>query len=404
MFCNNCGNQLDKNDLFCNNCGQKVENFKHKNSATKIVVAIIIFLMVIIIGLIIAFFTTSVVADDIISNDIFSYDDTQEIKVKGEDTVQKENATKNNIYRTEIVYDATYSNCDISTKQKATELIQKDAEIQREKYDNDSVKEIEKRIEEKYDILGVNLGEISVDMAKEIENVISTVYSEFPQISGKLTNLTLVNGNIEFNPIALFSSGFIFATSNSSNTYPWANKTFIALNTTYFFNEERLSASIADAVKAGHFPKNATIYSPVAHEFGHYISFLCMMNNHSMSESLLIDSTNLSTYYDVMLDFKVGDFSHKMIKEAYENYKINNPETTYTELDFRSSISSYAVAKDNEGEYIYDETIAEAFHDYYLNGENAAKASLEIMKILKKYIGGGANNEEINYNNNITNN
>ena len=60
-----------------------------------------------------------------------------------------------------------------------------------------------------------------------------------------------------------------------------------------------------------------------------------------------------------------------------------------TSYDFRSSISKYAVFIDENKKYVYDETIAEAFHDYYINGEQAAKASLEIVKVLKTKLGAG---------------
>ena len=51
---------------------------------------------------------------------------------------------------------------------------------------------------------------------------------------------------------------------------------------------------------------------------------------------------------------------------------------------FRGTISTYAVAKDSKGNYIYDETIAEAFHDCYLNGDNAKIASKLILEVLKE--------------------
>jgi hypothetical protein len=51
-------------------------------------------------------------------------------------------------------------------------------------------------------------------------------------------------------------------------------------------------------------------------------------------------------------------------------------------VQFRESISKYAVSKDSTGSYIYDETIAEAFHDCYLNGSKAKPASRMIMKVL----------------------
>ena len=42
------------------------------------------------------------------------------------------------------------------------------------------------------------------------------------------------------------------------------------------------------------------------------------------------------------------------------------------------------MAKDSNGKYIYDETIAEAFHDVYLNGERANIASIYIVHTLKE--------------------
>ena len=75
-----------------------------------------------------------------------------------------------------------------------------------------------------------------------------------------------------------------------------------------------------------------------------------------------------------------------MLKEAHQNYLKSNPNIEFDE--WRGQISGYALAKDESGAYIYDETIAEAFHDVYLNGNNANVASKYIVEVLKKYIGG----------------
>ena len=74
-----------------------------------------------------------------------------------------------------------------------------------------------------------------------------------------------------------------------------------------------------------------------------------------------------------------------MLQEAYNNYK-SDTNTTLSFDEWRGTISGYALAKDNNGEYIYDETIAEAFHDTYLNKDNARDASKYIIKVLKKYL------------------
>ena len=83
--------------------------------------------------------------------------------------------------------------------------------------------------------------------------------------------------------------------------------------------------------------------------------------------------------------FNSGNFSRILLEEAFDEYvaKTGSSESFY---EFRASISQYAISKDNNGLYIYDETIAEAFHDYYLNGSNAKPASLAIVEVLKSKI------------------
>ena len=55
--------------------------------------------------------------------------------------------------------------------------------------------------------------------------------------------------------------------------------------------------------------------------------------------------------------------------------------------EWRATISKYAVTKDNSGKYLYDETIAESFHDVYVNGDNAVDASKYIVAVLKSRLG-----------------
>ena len=75
-----------------------------------------------------------------------------------------------------------------------------------------------------------------------------------------------------------------------------------------------------------------------------------------------------------------------MINEAYEKYK-KDTNSTMSLDEWRGTISNYALAKNNSGEYIYDETIAESFHDVYLNRDNASTASKYIVSVLKEKLG-----------------
>ena len=80
-----------------------------------------------------------------------------------------------------------------------------------------------------------------------------------------------------------------------------------------------------------------------------------------------------------------GIYSKTLIEEAYNNF-IRDTGSNISFDNFRASISNYAMAKDGNGNYIYDETIAEAFHDFYLNGNNAKEASIYIFNTLKSKI------------------
>ncbi len=92
-----------------------------------------------------------------------------------------------------------------------------------------------------------------------------------------------------------------------------------------------------------------------------------MLNSYSTDSIIIIGDNELQNYYDIFRDFGNGSFSKKMIDEAYQNYINDNGNIDYDE--WGGKISEYALAKDDAGNYIYDETIAEAFHDVYLNNE-----------------------------------
>ena len=122
---------------------------------------------------------------------------------------------------------------------------------------------------------------------------------------------------------------------------------------------------------------------------GHYLSFLAMMNNYKVDSILLIQDKDTDMLYQLIDDFGSGKFSLLMITEAYNKFK-KELGTSLTIDEWRATISSYAVAKDNSGNYIYDETIAEAFHDVYLNKDKAARASKYVVSVLKEKLKKGA--------------
>ena len=388
MFCNKCGNKLEPNSKFCNKCGNKItteaqkENSLEfaKNLSKKIVSnknkIIILVIFVVAISLIILG----------INKNKKYYFDINEEKPNNEIIQVSNESPKKSKYKTVIVYDNTYSGVEIKGKQDALNLIQKDSISQKDNCPT-QIRQVEDQMIKDYDITAINLCEMDVDFAKELGNVFKKIYKDYPSVKGYFTNLTLVNVSMTDSYIAAFMPVFNFATSNTENTYPWVIKTQMLLNTSYFLNKDRLEASVTDGSNSGHFPKNSTIYSPVAHELGHYLSFLAMMKHYKLSSILLIDNNNLNSFYKLYGDFGEGNYSLTMIKEAYENYKKDNNDNINLD-EWRGTISNYALAKDNSGDYIYDETIAESFHDVYLNGNQASDASKYIVEVLKEKLEG----------------
>lgn len=415
MFCPKCGDPIEPNERFCNKCGYRLDfnpnvqqqninvptlngnqinnpsninnqgninnqllyNVNKKQSIKMVFVGLGSG-----IGVLIVVFVCLLMFNR--SNFYFSNEtyDNNEIVDNDEATTTK----KKSKYSTVIITDNTYSGVKINNNYDAIELITKDSTDQKSSCPSDIIA-IEEQIIEDYGITAVNLCEMDVDFANEIANVFGKIYEEYPSIRGYLTNLSLINASMSQGYIAAFMPIFNFATSDTSSGYPWVIKTQVLLNTTYFLNIARLEASVTDGSISRHFPPNATVYSPVAHELGHYLSFLAMMQYYDVDSILLVDNSNIDALYKLYEDFAKGDFSLSIINEAYNNYK-EDTNTTLSIDEWRATISNYAVAKDNSGNYIYDETIAEGFHDVYLNGVNAKDASKYVVAVLKKKLEG----------------
>ncbi len=379
MFCNQCGHSVNPNSKYCGNCGNLLSS-TNQNSNSKMA------LFGAFIGL--GCFLLVFFASTLMKNASKKYYFNSEKKTTNQEIIKTthSNSIKKGKYSTVIIYDNTYSGVNIKSNKDAYSLIEQDS-VEQKDHCPSAILEVENQIINRYGITAVNLCEMNVDFAKELGNVFQKIYEEFPTIKGYITNLTLVNTSMETNYIAAFMPVFSFATSNTSSTYPWIIKTQVLLNTSYFLNEQRLEESVKAGSVSGHFPDNATIYSPVAHELGHYLSFLAMMKHYQLKSILLINQKNISTFYDVFDDFEKGEFSYSLIKEAYDSYK-KDTKSSLSLDEWRGTISHYALAKNNSGDYIYDETIAEAFHDFYLNGDSASTASKYIVRVLKNKLEG----------------
>lgn len=374
------GNALPNNGLhypnvYLNNNGNNFYNQQYnqknnffKSRTVKVGIFFLILFIIIVLSLIAIFNNSG--SDYYFPNDSYSNYDNQG------------SSSKKGKYQTSIVYDHTYESQVINGVSDAKRLIVDDS-VSQKKSCPSKIVDIENELINKYNITAVNLCEMDYDYAKELVKVFEHIYSEYPEARKYLTNLSLMNASVkDSGMIACFMPYFPFATANTSSGYPYVLKTQILLNTTYFLNIPNLQISVTDSSNAGHFPPNATPYSPVAHELGHYLSFIALMKHYNVSDIILYDVSNSNKINSLIGSFADGDYSLDMITAAYNRYK--NEKGTGLSLDeWRGTISLYALAKDNNGDYIYDETIAEAFHDVYLNGMNAKDASKYIVDELK---------------------
>ena len=343
---------------------------------------IIITIWVLVIGLIFNISGVDYYFDES-GNQVGDNTATSGIDYSGYDGVSKsgQEGTTSALGKTKIVYDNQYFKMfTLHGIGDVYEVIRTDSLKQKQGCPTNIIN-IENQIINNYGIVAVNLCEMDEEFANEIKNVVAYIYNNYPTARNYLTNITLANVASGSSYMAAFMPIFTFVTSDTGSGYPVGSKTQIILNANYYLNLSKINNSVSYGSKSGYFPPNATRSSTVAHEFGHYLSYVALLNYYQSSKLNYVTTGQASKLYNVYDDFNTGNFSRILLEEAYEEYiKVYGNNLTF--LGFRESISKYAVAKDNTGSYIYDETIAEAFHDCYINGNNAKPASRMIMKVL----------------------
>lgn len=282
--------------------------------------------------------------------------------------------------KTLVVPTNSYHQCQIDDVSSAIFLIKQDSFLQKEKCPF-RMKNLEQVFEKKFQIYGVNLCELSPEIAVKIFNVLEKIYLEYPWIKGYVTNLSLKNSD---NYIAQFEPASIFATGNSSSLFPMVIKMQIFLNAKYYLDVDQLNEKILLGIKDGYFLKDTTAESLIAHEYGHVITYVLAIKYYDSVNPLLLLKKNYSKYEMVLKYYNNSFFSNMLLEEAYSNYIRDN--SFLTKEDFIKSISGYAIKKDYDGLIISNEVIAEAFHDFFLNGAAASNASISIMEVLNQYI------------------
>ncbi len=287
---------------------------------------------------------------------------------------------------TVIEYDKQYKDY-VSTKEKAKNQIIKYGQLQREKYDNPEVEEIELRIEKEYGIFAVNLGEIDVETAKDVEKAVDYMYSEYPMLHGKLTNITLGNFELKNSSHVAETHYREFIINEEFGQRPTVVKHEIVLSAAKFQNREKLLESCEASVAEGHWPKGTDISSVVVHELGHHLLNVIVMECVGFDDIYYITEENEDAYSQYITNGLSYNqtIEKEIVALAYEKWQSEYGHSG-TEEEFCGSISEYAKGLQADGGVSYGETFAEAVADIYIHGEDAVDASKALLEAAKEYL------------------
>ena len=363
--CEKCSCEIDVDDNFCHNCGNititgysnlKSDNNLYLEQIKNDRLAILFFLMACFLIMFLIF--TSISGKSLLKP--FAYLKKQIFALKYGYNI------------TLISNDNQYNNILINNIDDAKNIIIQDYERQSWQCQNNlDVSYIERGLEKNYSIINVNLCDMSLENARKIENTVSKIFAIFPNAIGYLTNISINNSSNLDDYIAYFQPIYQFVNNDSGGKK--VNKTQILLNS-YFYLDSSKTFNINNYVKG------ASLDTILSHELGHYIFFVSLLKQYDIS-ILIVDDKNQNEFDEILNLLNSGVYAQKLVSEALINYNKKNQNVDMYE--FTSSISKYATIENDDG-IIFEETIAEAVHDYYINGENATDSSLEIIKVLKE--------------------
>lgn len=279
---------------------------------------------------------------------------------------------------TVVEYDEAY-NTYIASEKAARQAIVDYGVLQRQNYSNPEVEQIELRMEQNYAILAVNLGEMDLETAKDVNAAFAYMYETYPQLQGTLTNITI--GNLEnFGDTALTRTKEFIINGESGNC-PFVIKREIILGAAKFLKRDQMLKTCEEQVSIGHWPVNSNISSIVVHELGHHLLDVYTAEKFGFA-GCYVTEENADAYWKYYSDsLKVNQtVPREILQTAYELW-IKKCGHEGSLEDFQASISGYARGLQRDGGISYSETVAEAVADVYLNGEQAADASRLIVEI-----------------------
>lgn len=290
------------------------------------------------------------------------------------DSLLKERKT---VIDSKIVYSCYIK--DIETAEKELRL---SGEETRALYENEPVEKIEKEIEKEYGIYAVNLGEMDVETAKDIQRAVEYVYNRYPVIEGTLTNITLGNLDTSKSGIIAITRTREFMINETNGVAPFVMKHEIVLSAYSFLKREELLKTCREGAENGRWPQGMDISALVVHELGHQVLNAVAMAYYGYEHPYYVTEDTMDAFSFYITDSLAAnqEIPKMVCNEAFEKWKTDYPKGSYE--DFCNSISGYATGIQDDGGISYCETVAEAVTDIYLNGERASFASICVEEVL----------------------
>ena len=193
------------------------------------------------------------------------------------------------------------------------------------------------------------LTDLDFDTLKQTSVKMNDVFKEFPQIKGEVEFISADKAgwmNTEFNGTSI---GLNF---NEVLYQPKAIKT--------------LKENYADSIKSRYHPQGTDVRSNGVHELGHVV------------EAWMIKKQAYNNVH-ALADWNDCETAQNILSRACRNAKKTPAGKGLKNYELRTQISRYALESQSE-------TIAEAFADYFANGDKSAVLSKEIIKVIKSDI------------------
>ena len=142
------------------------------------------------------------------------------------------------------------------------------------------------------------------------------------------------------------------------------NENDISLNPKFFKDPDAYRNLIKEQVERGYWIKGTTIESDMVHESAHVLEFVFLNRNVNYKNTLQKENA-----------WNKCNEAEKIVLEAFNNLRAKGIIKGKKLSGLIDDISRYASES-------YSETMAEAFSDCFINGDNAHEISKEIKRLV----------------------